>query len=83
MASTSAGGQPRRRKRLRQVTDEPIHPFLDKVNKLLMRIQLDADKMIRLSDNDLILCNRKSGANNYDPNLTLARRLEIVSKKVD
>ena len=47
-----------------------------------MRIQLDADKMIRLSDNDLILCNRKSGANNYDPNLTLARRLEIVSKKL-
>ena len=66
----------------RQEPSDPVHPYIDKTRKYVDHISRYLKNIVNLSDNDMILCNRKTGANNYKPNLDYADTLDCVAKNL-
>ena len=80
--SEHSKSNPRKRKHLRHIVETPLHPYVDMVDKAYLNIKAQCEKILLLSDNDMVLCNRRTGVNDYEPNLEFAVKLEYLAKKL-
>ena len=56
-STTSSSSTSRKRKRYTRSYQELVHPYLDQVDKIILRIKADSKRLFKLADNDMILCN--------------------------
>ena len=76
----------RKRKRQTQHCHNPeansIHPFIDVLEKKMYQLGVMCNKIGELSETDLVLCNKKTGINNYSPNLKFADMMDMAAKEL-
>ena len=60
--------------------NELVHPYILKYEAKERKLMKILNCLYELADNDLIVCDRRTGLNNYDMNLKFATKLESLAK---
>ena len=79
-ASTGSSDIPSRKRK----NDEQskVHPYILKFDRQEAKLKEILENMYTLALNDLLVCNRDSGVNDYDMSLQFATRLDALSKSL-
>ena len=80
--STSQDGLRKKKKNKRSSRDKLKHPYILKFESHEFKILTSLNKMFELADNDLVICDRRTGLNNYSINLKFADKLDNLAKSL-
>ena len=61
-------------------SDDLTHPYILKFEAYEQKLLRMLNKMYHLADNDLVICDRRTGLNNFSNNLKFADKLETLGK---
>ena len=70
----------KKKKRSRISTEDLTHPYILKFNAWEAKIMTSLNKLYDLADNDLVICDRRTGLNDFSINLKFADKLEDLAK---
>ena len=70
----------KKKKRSRINTEDLTHPYILKFDTWEAKIMKSLNKLYDLADNDLFICDRCTGLNDFNINLKFADKLEDLSK---
>ena len=76
----SSQKQPRGSKRKRREISELIHPYILKLDSRQEKILKMLNRLYELADNDLVICDRRTGLNDYTMNKKFADKLDNLAK---
>ena len=76
----SSQKQPRGSKRKRHEISELIHPYILKFDSRQEKILKMLNRLYELADNDLVICDRRTGLNDYTMNKKFADKLDNLAK---
>ena len=80
-AGSSTGTKPKRmNKRKRRDIEELVHPYIMKFDARQEKLLNMLKKMYELADNDLVICDRRTGLNDYTMNKKFADKLDTLAK---
>ena len=82
MPTWKTGRNKRREAKRHDPLTNSIHPYQEVISQKVYKLKVLCDQIADIGACDLVIVNRKSGENNYHPNMQIADQMDLAPKEL-